>query len=214
MSDLELIQGSPEWIAARCGSLGGSRIADAVARTKSGWGASRSNLMADLIAERLTGAPTDTFVNAAMQRGTEKEPMARAVYEFLTDQDCIQVGLIRHPRIKGAHSSPDGLVGTEGAIEIKAPNTSTHLDTLLGAPIADRYIKQMQWFMACCPGRLWVDFVSFDDRLPEPMRLHIRRVERVGAMISELEKMVAEFIAELDAKINELTEMYMKQEAA
>jgi predicted phage-related endonuclease len=129
----ELIQGSQEWLNARAGSLGASRVADVIAKTKSGWGASRANLMAELIVERLTGAPvTDKFVNAAMIWGTEVEPQARAAYEFYKDVSVKQVGLVRHPTIGGTHASPDGLVGDDGLIEIKAPQTSNHIETLIG----------------------------------------------------------------------------------
>jgi putative phage-type endonuclease len=161
----ELIQGSEEWKLARCGSLGASRLADAVARTKTGYGASRANLMAELLVERLTGIPTDGFVSPAMQWGTDKEPDARAAYEFRSDVEVAQVGIVPHPTIAGTHASPDGLVDTYGLIEIKCPNTASHVETLLGDEIAGKYVTQMQWQMACT-GRDWCDFVSFDPRLP------------------------------------------------
>lgn len=207
MSTLDLIQGSPEWKAARCGSLGASRIADAVARTKTGYGASRANLMAELLTERLTGVPTESFMNDAMRWGQEHEPEARAAYCFRADADVIEVGLIRHPVINGTHASPDGLVGDDGLVEIKCPNTATHLETLLGATVADKYVKQVQWQMACID-RLWCDFVSYDPRLPEEMRLHVTRIHREPAVINQLEKEVTAFIAELDGKVAALRERY------
>lgn len=204
--DAELIQGSPEWIAARVGSLGASRIADAVAKTKTGWGASRKNLMAELIAERLTGAPTESFTNAAMKWGTETEPQARAAYSFFHDVDVIEIGLVRHPKIAGTHASPDGLVGTEGLLEIKCPNTATHLETLLGASVPDKYAVQMQWQMACT-GRQWCDFVSFDPRMPERMRFWERRVVRDAARITELENAVRDFLIEMEGMIGALSKL-------
>src|SRR4051812_34183970 len=108
-----LEQGSQEWLQARCGSLGASEVADAIARTKTGWGASRANTMAALIVERLTGVPQETFVSAAMKHGTDTEPQARAEYEFMRDVEIVQVGLIRHPFIAGTHASPDGLIGED-----------------------------------------------------------------------------------------------------
>jgi putative phage-type endonuclease len=209
----ELIQGSPEWKAARCGSLGASRLADAVARTKTGYGASRANLMAELLVERLTGLPTEGYTNAAMQWGTEKEPEARTAYEFRADVDVAQVGIIKHPTIAGTHASPDGLVGDDGMIEIKAPNTATHVETLLDGEIAGKYIIQMQWQM-CCSGRQWCDFVSFDPRMPESMSLFVKRVLRDEARITELEAEVRKFLAELDAKVSELRDRYERKEAA
>jgi putative phage-type endonuclease len=205
--------GTPEWFAARLGKLTASRIADALARTKSGWGASRANYMAELVAERLTGVPADGYVSAAMQRGTEMEPEARAAYEFRHGVDVEPGGFVPHPQIADAGASPDGLVGTGGLIEIKCPHTSTHIETLLGAPIAQRYVMQMQWQMACT-GRAWCDFVSYDPRLPEAMRLHVTRVARDDALIETIEKDVLEFLSEIAAKVEALRQRYVMGEAA
>jgi putative phage-type endonuclease len=195
-----LIQGSEEWRQARCGSLGASRVADALAKTKSGWGASRANLMAELIAERLTGVPAESFTNAAMQWGTVTEPDARAAYEFRHDVDVTQVGLVRHPAIAMTHASPDGMVGEDGLVEIKCPNTATHIETLLGASVPGKYVTQIQWQMACT-GRAWCDFVSFDPRLPEEHRLFVHRIPRDEKFIGELERDVETFLAEVDHKL-------------
>jgi putative phage-type endonuclease len=197
---VELVQGSDEWRLARCGSLGASRVADAIAKTKSGWGASRANLMAELIAERLTGVPAEGYTNAAMQWGTATEPQARAAYEWHTGHTVEEVGLIRHPSIQGTHASPDGLVGTDGLIEVKCPNTATALDTLLGGKVPERYQVQMAWQMRCCD-RVWCDFVSFDPRLPENLRMFTKRVHRDDVMIARLEKDVTEFLTELSDKV-------------
>jgi putative phage-type endonuclease len=209
----ELIQGSEEWKLARCGSLGASRLADAVARTKTGYGASRANLMAELLVERLTGLPTEGYTNAAMQWGTEKEPEARAAYEFRSDVDVVQVGIATHPSISGTHASPDGLIGEDGMLEIKCPNTATHAETLLGDEIAGKYVTQMQWQMACT-GRKWCDFVSYDPRLPESMALFVKRVQRDDVLIATLETEAKKFLAELDAKVSELRARYERKEAA
>lgn len=205
--------GTPEWFAARLGKLTASRIADALARTKSGWGASRTNYMAELVAERLTGVPAETYVSAAMQRGADMETEARAAYEFCFGIDVAPGGFIAHPRIADSGASPDGLVGDDGLVEFKCPNTSTHIDTLLGAPIAQRYVLQMQWQMACTD-RTWCDFVSYDPRMPEAMRLHATRVARDAAMIAALERDVRDFLSELSAKVDELRRRYDKREAA
>lgn len=196
-------QGTQEWRDARCGSLGASQVADALARTKSGFGASRANVMSALIVERLTGAPTEMYVNDAMRRGTEKEPDARLAYEFAYGVMVEQVGLFRHPSIVGSHASPDGLVGQDGSVEIKAPNTATHIDTLLSDSVPDKYVKQIQWQMAAT-GRLWTDFVSFDDRVPPEMRLYVKRLERDDAKIAEMEHEIVAFISELNAKLDQL----------
>lgn len=199
----ELIQGSPEWFAIRAGKVTASRISDLTARTKTGWGASRANYAAQLVAERLTGEPGETFQNAAMKWGTDTEPHARAAYEFQTDATVDEVGFIVHPRIELSGASPDGCVGDAGLVEIKCPNTATHIDTLLGREVPSKYIPQIQWQLACT-GRAWCDFVCFDPRMPEAMRLFVRRVPRDDAMIAELEKQVVEFLSEIDITLRQL----------
>lgn len=202
-----ITQGTPEWFAQRVGKVTASRVADVVARTKSGWGASRANYMGELIAERLTGAPAPSFSNAAMQWGTETEPKARVAYEFLRDCDAAQVGFVDHPSIPMSGASPDGLVGEDGLVEIKCPNTSTHIDTLLNGTVPEKYELQMLWQMACT-GRAWCDFVSFDPRMPPSMQLFVRRIERDDKAMAELEKNVAIFLSELDAKVAALRTAY------
>lgn len=195
----ELIQGTEEWLHARCGKVTASRVADVVAKTKTGWGASRANYMAELIAERLTGQPTQSYTNAAMQWGIEKEPEARVAYEFFRGVEVVQVGFVDHSSIGMSGASPDGLVGDDGLVEIKCPGTATHIDTLLGQKVPEKYVTQMQWQMACT-GRKWCDFVSYDPRLPENLALFIKRVYRDDARINELQSMVQDFLAELDNK--------------
>lgn len=199
-------QGSEGWVRARLGKLTASRMADAIAKTRSGWGASRANLRAALIAERLTGVPQDTYTNAAMQWGTENEPQARSAYEFFNDVTVEQVGFIDHPRIPMFGASPDGLVGTDGLLEIKAPNTATQIETLLSGKIPDKYMVQMQVQMACT-GRQWCDFASFDPRLTERLRLFVKRVPRDDRRIAELEAQAREFLAEVDATMAELAKL-------
>jgi len=207
-----LIQGSPEWFAARCGKVTASRIADVIAKTRSGWGASRTNYMAELIAERLTGKTADSYTNAAMQWGLDTEPQARAAYEFFTDAEVVKVGLVVHPSIIESAASPDGLVGSDGLVEIKCPNTATHIDTLLNGTIPDKYVVQMQWQMACS-GRKWCDFISFDPRLPQKLCLFVRRFECDDQRIAEIGDMVNLFLKELREKVVAL-EARTQEEAA
>lgn len=208
-----MIQGTEEWKAARLGRLTASRIAKALARTKTGWGASRANLRAELVCERLTGVPQDTYTNAAMQWGTDQEPAARAAYEFYRDVDVVTVGFIDHPRILMSGASPDGLVGTDGLVEFKCPNTATHIETLSGAPVADEYRKQVLWQMACT-GRKWADLASFDPRMPAEMQLHVTRIERDDAAIAELEREAEVFLAEVLEVCNSLKAKFSLAEAA
>ena len=209
----DLIQGSDEWRQARVGSLGASRIADAIARTKTGYGASRANLMAELICERLTGQPAPTFVSAAMQHGTETEPEARNAYSFYSGNTVEQVGLIRHPTIEQSHASPDGLIGEDGMVEIKCPQPAAHLDTLTAQEIPAKYITQMMWQMACS-GRQWVDYVSYSPSFPENMRLFIKRLPRDDKRIAELESEIAAFLLEMAVKLSQLNSLYGEKEAA
>jgi putative phage-type endonuclease len=196
-------QGSEAWKALRLGRVTASRVADIIAKTKSGPAASRGNYMAELICERLTGQAQDGFTNAAMQWGTEQEPNARALYEFMAGVEVAQVGFVHHPAIDMAGASPDGLVGDKGLVEIKCPNSSTHIETLLSEAIPAKYQTQMLWQMATCE-REFCDFVSFDPRLPAEMQMFVKKVERDDALIADLEKEVRAFLAELDAKIDAL----------
>jgi len=200
---MKIEQGSPEWHAQRLGKVTASRIADMMAETKTGWGAGRNNYATELIVERLTGRPADSYVSAAMQHGTDCEPQARACYTLETDINVVEVGFIDHPTIKMTGASPDGLVGDDGLIEIKCPNMATHLDTLLGAKIPDKYIKQMQWQMACT-GRLWCDFFSFDPRLPLELQSKTIRVARDSALIIEIEKATKQFLKETEERYQSL----------
>jgi putative phage-type endonuclease len=199
MKIIDCIQGTPEWSTARAGRVTASRIADLMAKTKTGWGAGRANYMAELVAERLTGTVAEGFTNAAMKHGTETEPQARAAYQFFADAEVAEVGFVLHPTFDDSGCSPDGLVGTDGMVEIKCPNTATHIETLLGASIPDKYIKQMQWQMKCCE-RSWCDFVSFDPRMPTRMQLFVQRVTRDDVMLADMERHVVEFLAEVLAK--------------
>jgi putative phage-type endonuclease len=156
--------------------------------------------MSELICERLTGKRTAFFQTAAMAWGTNTEPMAALAYEAKTGNLVEGVGFVPHPTIDMAGASPDGLVDHDGLIEIKCPNTSTHLDTVLASTPPAQYVAQMQWQMACT-GRQWCDFISYDPRLPEKMQIFIQRVMRDDAMIENLEKEVNLFLKEIGDKI-------------
>ncbi len=210
--NIDVEQRTDAWFAARLGKVTASKIADVMARTKSGWSASRANYAAQLVTERLTGRPTEGFSNAAMQWGTETEPQARAAYEWERGAAVIEVGFFDHPTVTMSGASPDGLVGDDGLVEIKCPNSATHIATLRGEPIADKYVKQMQWQMACT-GRKWCDFASFDPRLPDAMQLHVQRVHRDDAMIAEMEAAVTEFLADVAATVADLEARYLRRAA-
>ena len=196
-------QRSEEWFAIRIGKVTASRVSDVIAKTQSGYAASRANYMAQLVCERLTGQKSEGFTNAALQHGIDTEPLARAAYEALKDVLVDEVGFVPHPSIQMAGASHDGLVGDDGLLEIKCPNTATHIDTLLSETVPTKYYTQMQFQMACT-GREWCDFVSFDNRLPQELQLFVKRVPRDDVFIKQAEAEIVKFIAELDDKINKL----------
>lgn len=195
-------QRTEEWFAARCGKVTASRVADIIAKTKSGPSASRENYLAQLVCERLTGKPAESYSNSAMQHGTDTEPYARAAYEARMDLLVTEVGFIDHPWIVMSGASPDGLAN-EGMVEIKCPNTATHIDTLLSQTVPAKYITQMMWQMACAD-RPWCDFVSFDPRLPERHQLFIKRINYDPEMVNLLENSVIQFLGDVDLKIQQL----------
>lgn len=199
-------QQSAEWFAARLGKVTASRVADLMAKTKTGYSSSRANYMAELICERLTGEQAERYTNAEMQRGTELEPQARSAYSFLHDIAVTETGFENHPSIASFGASPDGLIGDVGLVEIKCPHTATHIDYLLSQAVPGKYITQMQAQMACT-GRAWCDFASFDPRLPEHLQLFVKRVNRDNAFIAEMEREIGLFLTELDGKLSQLQKL-------
>ncbi len=196
-------QGSNDWFKARAGKVTASRIADVIATVKSGESASRANYRAQLVAERLTGQPSETFSNSAMQWGTDNEPLARTAYEILRGEMVDQVGFIDHPSISNSGASPDGLIGDDGLIEIKCPNTATHIGYIIDAVPPKKYIPQMAW-QAACTGRKWIDFASFDPRMPPDMQLFVVRYVPEFEYLKMLETEVAKFNEEIEQTIQKL----------
>lgn len=190
-------QQSDEWFAARLGRVTGSRVKDVMAKGRGKEpSATRRNYMMELLCERLTGTRAEGFTSAAMQRGTELEPFARMAYELDRGLMTTETGLILHPQIDGFGASPDALVESVGLLEIKCPNTATHVATLQSGRHDTQYEWQMLAQMACT-GREWVDFVSFDDRLPEPLQYVCHRFERDDSRINDMEAEIRAFLEEL-----------------
>lgn len=197
-------QRSAEWFAARLGRATGSAFADAVAKLKNGQPSEKRNKYAiQLVAERLTGQPTPHFETAAMRWGTDNEPAARVEYAWQRSTDVEEVGFIAHPSIM-AGISPDGLVGADGGLEIKCPTTATHIETILNGMPAD-HIPQVQGAM-WITGRAWWDFVSYDPRVPEHLRLFVQRIPRDDIYIANLDFEIRAFLADVDAIYNRLQE--------
>ena len=196
-------QRTDEWHNARLGKVTASRIADVMAKTKSGYSASRANYTAELIVEHLTGKPGDSYQNASMMWGTDTEPMARAAYEAHRGVLVEEVGFVPHPTLGAAGASPDGLVGEDGLVEIKCPKTATHIETMMAETIPLRYALQMQ-FQMMCTGREWCDFVSFDPRMPETMQLYVQRLHFSQDTALDITREVESFLKEMSEKLTVL----------
>jgi hypothetical protein len=207
MNDIE--QRTEEWFAARLGKVTASKVSDVMAKTKTGYSATRESYMTQLVCERLSGQKAESFTNAAIQHGIDTEPLARSAYEAFADVMVEEVGFVQHPRIEMAGASPDGYVGLFGCIEIKAPQTSTHIETLLTETIPARYYAQMQFQMACAQ-RQWCDYVSFDPRIRQDLQLFVKRVEFDAPYVATLEEEVIKFLKEVDEKVNKLNNLKAK----
>jgi putative phage-type endonuclease len=193
-------QGSPEWPAERMGKVTASALVNVMmAKNTAGY----QNYMAQLICERLTGQPVETFKSDAMQYGTDTEAQARAFYELETGNDVRQCGFIPHPLLEWAGASPDGLVGELGLVEIKCPQPAKHIKNLMGGTIDRAYALQMQWQMECTGGE-WCDFVSFNPSFPDHLQIHIQRVDRDQELISEIMAATTTFLAETESKLRVL----------
>lgn len=207
MIPADVTQGTAAWHQLRLGRATASRVKDALDFKRNGEESqARANYRMQLVAERLSGLPTDHFVSPFMQRCTEREPFARAAYEDRMNVLVEQVGFIIHPQIEQAGASPDGCLDDDGLIEIKAPQITTHLATMSRQEAPIDYIPQMQWQMACT-GRKWCDFVSFCPELPLRHQLFVKRVKRDDALIAEMEAGVRQFLAEIDEAIARLNEL-------
>jgi len=194
-------QGTPEWHQLRLGKVTASRVADILAKTKTGPSASRQNYLIELALQRTTGIIQESYSNAAMEWGTQTEPQARVAYEVNTNNFVDQVAFIDHPSIAWFGCSPDGLVSDRGLVEIKCPNSATHWEYFKFNRPPQKYVIQMQAQIACT-GRDWCDFISFDPRMPDRSQLLIVRVDRDEAFIEEMEAEVKKFLSEVEVEVN------------
>ena len=191
-----IIQGSQEWLNCRIGKVTASAVADVLAKTKTGVSASRGNYLIKLAIQRVTGQIEESFTNDAMQWGIDNEDQARVAYEVASGNFVDQVGFVDHQIIDWFGCSPDGLVDTDGLVEIKCPNSATHWEYFKTKEVPKKYFIQMQAQMSCT-GRKWCDFVSFDPRMPERSQLLIIRVPRDNTFIDLMETEVMEFLMEV-----------------
>ena len=196
----QIAQGTKEWFDLRLGKVTASRVADILAKTKTGPSASRQNYLIELALQRTTGIIEESYTNAAMEWGTQTEPQARVAYEVKTGNFVDQIAFVDHPTIAGFGCSPDGIVG-EGLIEIKCPNSATHWSYVKAKAPPTKYFIQMQAQMACTNSD-WCDFVSFDPRMPERSQLLIVSVPRDNAFIVEMEAEIVKFLSEVEVEVN------------
>jgi putative phage-type endonuclease len=197
-------QRSEEWFKARLGKVTASRVADVLAKIKTGESASRRNYKIQLVSERLTGEKQETYINQAMQDGIDREFYARERY-VQQHGEVEEVGFIQHPTLE-AGASPDGLVGDDGLIEIKCPLGTTHTETLMTQEVPSKYMPQIQ-FQLLVTGRKWCDFVSFNPMFPEHLQLFVKRVEADEQYQLMLEKEVSDFLIEVQTVIDRLGEI-------
>jgi len=194
-------QGSPEWFQMRLGKVTASRVADILAKTKTGPSASRQNYLIELAIQRTTGIIQESYSNSAMEWGTQTEPQARVAYEITTNNFVDKVAFIDHPSIKWFGCSPDGFVSDRGLLEIKCPNSATHWEYFKSKKPPQKYFIQMQAQIAVT-NKDWCDFVSFDPRMPDRSQLLIVRVDRDEAFIAEMEAEIKKFLDEVEVEVN------------
>ena len=203
---LHIEQGSDEWKQARLGHVTASNIAEVMSKGKGNAEAvGRYKYKVRLVAERLTMTAGESYANAAMQWGIEQEQFACIEYEAATNQFVDKVGFVLHPEIEWVGVSPDRFVGHEGLIEVKCPNTTTHLDYLFENKVPSEYYKQIQCQL-WVTGRQWCDFISYDPRLPKRNQLLIVRTERDEKLIAEMKTETEKFLAEVQNLIMKLGE--------
>lgn len=198
-------QRTDEWLQARVGHITGSRMADVISKIKTGESQTRLNYKTQLVTERLTNQPVQTYFNSIMQQGIDREPDARMLYELENKVDVEEVGFIKHPTLAWSGVSVDGLVGKDGIIEIKSPLETTHTNTLLKKQAPKKYYPQMQWGM-CVTQRSFCDFVSYNPAFPEDLMLFVIRVERDDDYIKMLEEEVVKFNEEIEQLLNSIKE--------
>jgi len=197
-----IAQGTPEWFAQRLGHVTASMMSYVLAVGKGGEALTRKNYRLQLVAERMSGVVAESFSSSAMEWGTATEPLARMQYEAHAGVLVDLAPFCTHPTIKWLGASPDGFVH-DGLLEIKCPNTQTHLGYRLENQCPPRYVAQVQCQL-WVTGRDWADFVSFDPRLPERLQLFVFRVQRDDRLIKDMEAETIKFLSEVQETINKL----------
>lgn len=200
-------QGTELWSQIRCGRITSSRTADAIGSKKVKGQlvetATREQYRVEILCERLTGIPYPHFESAEMRWGKMQEDAARQAYEMHAGVLVDVVGFVIHPTMPYFGSSPDFLVGDDGMGQIKCPATKTHLEWLRAGRVPKEHVAQLLSDL-CCTGRAWIDFVSFDPRLPEWLQLFVVRYHRDDVLIGKLEQEIAHFNSEVGDELERL----------
>lgn len=196
------------WLSARAGKLTASRMADAMDYNKNGTpGAKRIRYLRDLLAERVTGLSVPHFVNEAMIWGSEHED--EAVDTFVERYPQYQVRLSRfyeHATIENFGATPDREIGEDGLLEVKAPQSSTHIGWVLAGVVPEQHKPQMIAQLACS-GKKFCGFISYDPRIKdERKRLFMRKFQPEPEEIAIVEAAAIKFLDELDHAFSQFVE--------
>lgn len=198
-------QGTEAWFAMRLGKVTASRVADVMAKTKTGVSASRQNYLIELALQRVTGVFEQSFTTQAMQDGIDREAQARVLYEVTTGEFVDQAPFVDHPTIQGFGASPDGLVNSKGMCEIKCRGNAGHWEVIKTGEIPKKYWIQQQAQLACT-GREWNDYVGYNPNFPEKSKLYIQRVYRDEAFIADMEAQIKQFLIEVEEEVKLMKE--------
>lgn len=221
MSDV-IEQRSDAWRAERAGKLTASRFIDAIAMTRPEPGeiyksgprkgqpkvpeslAPREKYKREVAFERMAGVPRHEISGQALRYGTEVEQFAREAYELATGNIAVEAQFVCHPTYPFIGASPDFLVDDDGGGEMKCPmDEGVHIGTWLDGVPPD-HLPQIQGGMLVT-GRQWWDFVSYDPRQCEKLRLFVKRVQRDDKFIDQiLLPGLLQFNAEVEQMIAEL----------
>lgn len=203
-TELEVEQGSQEWLDARIPLITASRFLDVLTTIKSGYSAARKNYAAEIVVQRLTGKEIERFKTRAMEWGNETEDLAADTYMLLTGAIPEKCGIFIHNEHPFG-DSPDRLVGKDGTLEIKCLNTANHIEVLKTGKMPAKHMPQVQGHL-WMTGRKWCDFISFDPDMPKDAQIFIQRIERDNDYIQMLEEELIVFNQEVEKDITFIKE--------
>lgn len=201
----DILQKSTEWHSLRAGRFTGSRFADVLAKSKRDGKPlkARDDLIWTIATERIQGYQEQGASSYSLQWGVDNEEFAREAYELKTGEFVDEIAFIQHNELDYVGVSPDGLIGSDGGIEVKCPKSpQIHLQRFLyGVP--EEYVPQLQGFLWVTK-RKWIDFISYDPNTKEALKLLIIRVERDDVFIANLEAEIKKAEIEVQELVNQL----------